>query len=275
MKKKALAVVSFGTTYPDALRDIQALEQRLHAANPDCDLFRAFTSGMVIAGIQKKQGIQVDTPALLLDRLAALGYRDVLCQPTHVIHGVEYDKLRDQLAQKAPLFDAVSMGAPLLCEESDYSRCCKAVLGELPELRQDDALVLMGHGTSHFANAAYSQLENMFRAMGHERVYVGTVEGFPSVDYVLERLTARGIKRVYLMPFMIVAGDHAQNDLAGDEPDSWKNMLRQNGFAVTVVMKGLGGIPEIGAVFEEHLSNARQITAQLKHGGVPDAEALF
>lgn len=256
MNRTALAVVSFGTTYADALHDIEAIERQLGESRPDCDLFRAFTSGMVIAGLQKKQGITVDTPEQLFDRLAKLGYREVVCQPTHVICGVEYDKLKGVLAEKAELFESVNMGAPLLTCAQDYERCCAAVLGTLPALGEDEALVLMGHGTGHFANAAYSQLENTFRAMGRERVYVGTVEGFPDIGYVQERLAVRGVRRVYLMPFMVVAGDHARNDLAGDEEDSWKTALERSGFEVEVLLKGLGGIKAVRDIFEEHLRQA-------------------
>ncbi len=131
--------------------------------------------------------------------------------------------------------------------------------------KEETALVFMGHGTAHYANASYCQLENTFRALGHEHVYVGTVEGFPNLDYIIGRLKKHNITRVHLMPFMIVAGDHAQNDMAGEEPDSWKSVLENEGFQVTVQLDGLGSFPETGQLFVSHLDKAETIPKRQFH----------
>ncbi|WP_312643230.1 sirohydrochlorin cobaltochelatase [Hydrogenoanaerobacterium sp.] len=259
MNKKALVVISFGTTYPDAMAAIEKIEQRLHGAMPEYDLFRAFTSGMVIRKLQKTQGITVDNPEQLLLRLVQRGYDEVVCQSTHVINGVEYDKMCEQIGGQAQHFSSIKLGKPLLSEAQDYIDCCKVVMQTVPAPAKDEALVLMGHGTDHFANGAYSQLENSFRSLGYERVYVGTVEGFPDLDYVLGRLAKHEIKKVRLMPFMIVAGDHAQNDLAGDEEDSWKSVLEQKGYQTEVLLQGLGSLDGICDLFAEHLEKARAL----------------
>ncbi|RPF47944.1 sirohydrochlorin cobaltochelatase [Hydrogenoanaerobacterium saccharovorans] len=259
MNKKALVVISFGTTYPDAMAAIEKIEQRLHNAMPDYDLFRAFTSGMVIRKLQKAQGIAVESPEQLLIRLAEQGYDEIVCQSTHVINGVEYDKMCYQISGQAHKFTSVKLGKPLLSDVQDYIDCCALLMKEVPALGNDEALVLMGHGTDHFANGAYSQLENTFRSLGYERVYVGTVEGFPNLDYVLGRLDKHEIKKVVLMPFMIVAGDHAQNDMAGDDEDSWKMILEQKGYQTQILLQGLGSLDGIGNLFAEHLKKAEEL----------------
>ncbi|MFR1215353.1 MAG: sirohydrochlorin cobaltochelatase [Acutalibacteraceae bacterium] len=148
----------------------------------------------------------------------------------------------------------------MLTFEDDYKACCDIVMKYAPAPKEETALVFMGHGTAHYANASYCQLENTFRALGHEHVYVGTVEGFPNLDYIIGRLKKHNITRVHLMPFMIVAGDHAQNDMAGEEPDSWKSILENEGFQVTVQLDGLGSFPETGQLFASHLDKAETVS---------------
>ena len=150
----------------------------------------------------------------------------------------------------------VKIGQPMLTSQEDYITVCQALLSEMPALAADEAYVYMGHGTEHAVNAAYSQIENTFRFLDTERVYVGTVEGFPALDYVQKRLRAHNIRKVWLAPFMIVAGDHAQNDLAGEEEDSWKSILTAEGYEVEIVLRGLGTIPGIGELFISHCQDA-------------------
>ncbi len=259
MNKKALAVISFGTTYPQAQEAILHMESALAHHVPNHDCYRAFTSKMVIAKLKREQGQTVLTPEELLEQLAQQGYTEILCQPLHIINGFEYEKMCRALNAYANLFEQIKIGKPLLTHESDYRTCCQIIKQYAPPQQMQDALVLMGHGTEHFANASYCQLENMFRALGHERVYVGTVEGFPDLNYVMGRLKQHNVTRVHLMPFMIVAGDHAQNDMAGPEPDSWKCTLEQAGFSVTVQLDGLGMFPETGALFATHLDSAQPL----------------
>lgn len=255
MAKKALAVVSFGTTYPEARRAIEILERRLAQAMPDYDFYRAFTSQMVIRKIEREEGIVIPNPAELMEQLRAQGYEEVVCQSLHVIPGIEYEKMCRQIRQAAGTM-CVHIGKPMLYSHEDYIEICKALLAEMPELKADEAFVYMGHGTEHMVNAAYSQAENTFRYLDAERVYVGTVEGFPELDYICKRLKAHNVRKVWLAPFMIVAGDHAQNDLAGDEPDSWKSQLEAAGYETEICMRGMGEFEKIGALFEAHCLNA-------------------
>lgn len=253
MAKRALAVVSFGTSYPQAREAIARIECVLAQARPDCDFYRAFTSGVIIRKIEREEGVRIPTPGELMEQLAAAGYDEVICQSLHVIPGHEYDKLCAQLAPYAARFRRLEIGKPLLYEQEDFTVCCRALLDAQPPLENDEALVWMGHGTDHIANGAYALAENTFRYLGGERIYVGTVEGFPDLDYVMGRLAAHGVRRVTLAPLMIVAGDHAQNDLAGGEPDSWKSRLEAAGYTVRVRLQGLGELPAVAERFAAHL----------------------
>ena len=251
-EKKAVLVVSFGTTYRETLeKNVAAIEQAVAAAMPERELRRAFTSGMVMARLKKRDGLDIHNVAEALDALAREGFADVVIQPTHIMNGDEYDKLR-RLA--APFSGRLRLhfGAPLLTTLEDYRALCRVLLAELPALEEGEALVLMGHGTGHYANGAYTQLDYMLRDLGH-RAFVGTVEGYPMLEEVLRRLQEHPeVKRVCLAPLMIVAGDHAQNDMAGDEEDSWKSRLEQAGYAVRCHVAGLGELPGVRAMFAAH-----------------------
>ncbi len=253
--KQAILAVSFGTSYPDTLeKTIAATEQALAAAFPDWEVRRAFTSGMIINKLRQRDGVEIDNVARAMDRLEAEGFTHVAVQSTHVMHGEEYEKM---LAQLEPyrLRMQVSVGMPLLHAESDYTAVADALLGWLPQPQPDEALILMGHGTAHFANSAYAQMEHMLQAKC-ERIWVATVEGYPTLDSVRQQLAKKSaIRKVTLAPFMLVAGDHARNDMAGGE-DSWKAELEAEGYEVRCVLRGLGQCPAIRALFADHCREA-------------------
>lgn len=256
MNKKALVVVSFGTTYKTAQKAIEQIEKKLAEAFPDYDFYRAFTAKMVIKKLARTQGIYVDTPLELLEKLYARGYEEILCQSLHVINGIEYEYMISDLQNYLHKFKSIKVGKPLLTREEDYIACAEILAHHLPTLADDEATVFMGHGSEHFSNGAYCQLENTFQYLDHENIYVGTVEGFPALDYVMKEISKKDIRKIYLTPFMIVAGDHAQVDLAGDEEDSWKPVLEAAGYETEVIMKGLGEYEEIGDLFVKHCQAA-------------------
>ena len=265
--KCAIAIISFGTTYPAARAAIERLEQALAAQHPNHTPFRAFTSRMVIRIMEQKEGIRVETPTELLERLAREGYEEVLCQSLHVINGDEFTGLKETMARYAGSFQSLRLGAPLLTKSEDYEACVDTLVKELPFAfgAKEEALVLMGHGTSHFSNASYCQMENTFRYKGYENVYVATVEGFPGLDYALGRLKRKPeVTKVCLSPFMVVAGDHAQNDLAGEEPDSWCNLVEGKGYTTRAVLKGLGEYAGIEQIFCSHCKQAEELASKKK-----------
>ena len=177
----------------------------------------------------------------LMDQLAGEGYEEVLCQPTHIISGLEYNKILDILKRYAARIPRIRMGKPLLTSEEDYLKTADIVMSELPrQLKTDEALILMGHGTEHKADNIYTLFEHVLRDVGYANVFVGTVEGFLNVDYLIRRLKRRAFRKIYAMPLMVVAGDHACNDLAGEEKDTWNSKLKDAGYETELILKGLG-----------------------------------
>ncbi len=261
--KKAILAVSFGTSYPDTLlKTIAATEQALAGAFPDWEVRRAFTSGMIIRKLKERDGVEIENVSQAMHRLEQEGYTHVAVQSTHVMHGEEYEKMLSQL-EPYRLRMQISVGMPLLHSEADYTSVAQALLNWLPPLDADEALVLMGHGTTHFANSAYAQMEHMLQGLC-DRVYLATVEGYPTLDSVERQLAKRTeIRRLMLAPFMLVAGDHARNDMSADE-DSWAAQLKKAGYPVRCILRGLGECPAIRALFVEHCRQA--VEALETHG---------
>ena len=255
--KKAILSVSFGTSYPDTLlKTIAATEQALADAFPGWEVRRAFTSGMIIRKLRERDGVEIENVTQAMHRLEDEGYTHVAVQSTHVMHGEEYEKMLSQL-EPFRLRMKISVGMPLLHSEEDYVSVAQALLEWLPALDEDEALVLMGHGTTHFANSAYAQMEHMLQARC-DRVYLATVEGYPTLESVQRQLAKRTqIRRLMLAPFMLVAGDHARNDMSGEE-DSWAEQLRKAGYVVRCILQGLGECPAVRALFVEHCRQAME-----------------
>lgn len=257
MEKQALLAVSFGTSHFDTLeKTIAAIEADLAAAFPERTVFRAFTSGMILRRLEK-EGTHIDSVPQALERLAGEGFAHVIVQPTHILNGDEYDKLLAQAAPYAGRFGRLAFGRPLLTDLEDYRALAAALTEDLPAPAAGNAVLLMGHGTGHYANAAYAQLEYLLRDQGRRDIVIGTVEGYPGFEEALRRLEELpGLRRVELRPLMVVAGDHAKNDLAGEESDSWKNRLAAEGYAVTCTLRGLGEYPAVRAIFTAHAREA-------------------
>lgn len=256
--KKAILAVSFGTSHTDTLeKTIGAIEADLASAFPDRTLFRAFTSGRIVAKLNREEGLSIPTPPQALEALAAAGCEDVLVQSTHVINGEEWEKLRAQAAPYRERFRRLTFGMPLLTGIEDYRAVTEALLVGLPKPEPGRAIVFMGHGSEHPANAVYATLEYMFHDLGRRDIRVGTVEGYPGFQELSRRLEEAGdVKEVLCYPLMVVAGDHAKNDLAGKGPDSWRSMLEARGYEVRCILEGLGERPEIRAIFTDHARRA-------------------
>lgn len=253
--KKGILMVSFGTSYIETMKKcIEALEDEIRRRFPDWNVYRAFTSGMIIRKLKRTGGPVIDTVEEALKRMASDGIEEVIVQPTHIINGIENDRMMEDLMENMGLFHKIRVGKPLLSSVDDYKKSIHAVMAET-ELRDGEMLVLMGHGTDHHANSAYPTLEYTFHAMGYNQVLVGTVESFPELKNVMAKLKISDPKKVALMPFMLVAGDHARNDMAGEE-DSWKSELEEEGYDVRVIMKGLGELSGIRKIFAGHIEEA-------------------
>jgi len=260
--KKAILVVSFGTSFNDnRAKTIGAVEKDIAAAFPDYEVRRAFTSKMIIAKLKKRDNEHIDYITEAIDRLADDGFTDIVVQPTHIMNGIEYDFVAAAVKERAGKFQSVKIGKPLLTSEEDYNKILDAVGKEfVPEAEKaaggKAAIVFMGHGTEHFANATYGELQIKFMVSNLPNVFVTTVEGFPGYYDTLKLMDGKGIRRVVLMPFMLVAGDHANNDMAGDDDDSMKNVFSKEGYTVTCIVKGLGEYASFRKLFVEHVADA-------------------
>lgn len=249
--QKALVCASFGTTVPTAAADIAGVEQALAAAAPGWQLLRAYTSGMVRTTLAGR-GQPEDSVPEALARAAAAGCRRVLVQPTHFLWGVEYDKLKAQALAAAPGFDWLRVGRPLLDDTRDL-RALAGAIGALYPAEPGRAVVLMGHGSAHRANVVYPALQGIFELQSRPDIRVGTVEGWPGLAEVCAALARSRASRVLLVPLMLVAGDHAQNDMAGPGPHSWRSVLAGQGYRVDWVRHGLGSEKAVQDLYAAHL----------------------
>jgi sirohydrochlorin cobaltochelatase len=267
MMKKAIVVVSFGTTYQEGLRlNIESVENKIKANFPEYEVRRAFTSRIVIKRLAARDGIHIDTETEAIQRLEDEGYKEVYVQPLHVVGGEEFDKIKKIVIQYThghqKAFDKLVIGRPLLYytgqedRPDDYVEAIEALTAQLPNVESQEAIVFMGHGGVHPANTAYAALQMKMEEAGLNHVFVYTVEGFPPLESVIAKLKKRDIKKVTLMPFMLVAGDHVNNDMAGDEEDSAKSQLVKAGFTVDVYLHGLGENTKIQDLYVQHLKDA-------------------
>ncbi len=274
--EKELLVVSFGTSYNDSrVADIKSIEDALQAANPDWSVRRAFTAQIIINHIQARDGEKIDNMEQALERAVANGVKQLVVQPTHLMHGAEYDEMMDALEDYKDKIESITVAEPLLGEvgsdatviNADKEAVAKAVVAAAAADagfadaaaagEQGTAFVLMGHGTAHVAKVSYTQMQTQMEKLGYENVFIGTVEGEPeatSCEAVIEAVKAAGYSSVVLRPLMVVAGDHANNDMAGDEEDSWKSMFLASGCFDTVdtQISGLGSIEAIQALYVAH-----------------------
>lgn len=250
--KKAVLVVSFGTSYQETReKTIVACENKIKEAFEGYDFFRAYTSRMVIRKIAREEGIVIDNPEEALQRIYELGYEEVVVQSLHIICGDEYTKIKDQVDNYKDQFKKITLGRPLLTLIDDYKRVVALLKQEFPKLQEGEGLVFMGHGTGHPAHSAYCMLDYMLE-QENMKIYVGTVEGYPEIDEILTRLKRDNIKKIYLTPFMLVAGNHAINDMASDKEGSWKTLFENAGYEVEIIFKGLGEYEGVQQRFMTH-----------------------
>ena len=245
--KASVLMVHFGTTFDDTRKNtIDAVNDEAKKEFPDMEIREAYTSRIIMRRL-KERGIVKDNPAEALDKLAKEGYTHIIVQPTNVINGVESKTLEQQLEMYKNKFKEIRTGSALLSAPEDYKAVAEIINKEVGELADDEAVVLVGHGTHDSGNAAYPAMDYTAKSMGY-KFYVGTIEGFPEFDDVVKGLKKDNIKKVILMPFMFVAGDHANNDIAVD----WKEALEKEGFIVEVKLTSLGMMEDIRKMFIDH-----------------------
>ena len=258
MAENAILAVSFGTSHADTReKTIDRIEEDIQKAYPDDKVYRAWTSKMIIKKIWNRDGVKIFNVKEAMEQMKADGIKNVLVQPTHVINGIENDLMQEDVKAYADAFESISFGTPLLTTEEDNIRVAKAVAEDL-QPGKENALVLMRHGTSHYANSVYAALDYRFKDMGYDNIFLGTVEAYPSLVSLMKQVHAYHPKKVILAPFMIVAGDHAKNDLSSEEEDSWRSQFEKEGFKVECLLKGLGENETIRQIFIDHIEEARK-----------------
>ncbi len=276
--EKELLVVSFGTSFNDSrVADIKGIEDALAEAFPDWSVRRAFTAQIIINHIQARDGEKIDNMDQALERAVANGVKELLVQPTHLMHGAEYDEMVEALDAYKDKFESITISEPMLGEvgsdatviNADKEAVAKAVVEAAltaaglestdKAAEESTAFVFMGHGTAHVAKVTYSQMQTQMEKLGYQNVFIGTVEGEPeetSCENVIEAVKAAGYTNVILRPLMVVAGDHANNDMAGSDDDSWKTMFEAAGLNVTCQISGLGSIPAVQQLYVAHTQDA-------------------
>ena len=256
--EKELLVVSFGTSFNDNRRlTIGAIEKWLQTGFPEWSVRRAFTSQIIIDYVKGRDGEVIDNVGEALDRAIANGVKILVVQPTHLMAGYEYTDLKNELAEYADAFDQIVLSNPLLVNDEDFRDVADAIVNATSAY--DDgktAICFMGHGTEADSNGVYAKMQTVLTEMGIENYYVGTVEAEPSVNDVLAQVQAGDYSRVVLRPLMIVAGDHANNDMAGDDEDSWKSIFEGAGYEVECVVEGLGQLEAIQELILAHAADA-------------------
>ena len=275
-----ILAVSFGTSFNDSrVADIKGIEDALQEANPDWSVRRAFTAQIIINHVQARDGEKIDNVDQALERAVDNGVKNLVVQPTHLMRGAEYDELVEAVENYKDKFETVKIAEPLLGEvgadadavNSDKEAVAKALTAEAVkdagydslDAAQEDgtAFVFMGHGTSHTAKVSYSQMQTQMKDLGYDNVFIGTVEGEPeetSCESVIDAVEKAGYKKVVLRPLMVVAGDHANNDMAGDDDDSWLSMFKASGKfdSVDTQITGLGEIKDIQQIYVDHTAEA-------------------
>ena len=257
--KKVILVVSFGTSYLEPLKNsIENVENKIRNQFKDYDVHRAFTSHMIIKKLEIVHGLIVEKPEELLERLYIEGYEEVIIQPLHIIPGEEFSYIKNIEVYFKDKFKSIKVGRPIFYYQGieglpeDYSLFIKSIKGII---EGEEAVVMMGHGTVHPSNAVYGALQSVLNDEGYKNVFVGTIKGYPNFTSVLNKIKKRGIKKVLLMPLMLVAGNHAINDMTSEKDNSWKSMLEAEGIEVKLWTKGLGEVDEFAQLYIDRVDD--------------------
>ena len=266
--ERELLVVSFGTSYNDNRRlTVGAIEASMEEAFPDWSVRRGFTSQIIIDHVKERDGEVIDNVGEALDRAVDNGVKKLVIQPTHLMDGYEYNDLVEEAAQYADAFESLEIGKPLLSSDEDFAAVMEIITQETAEYDDGNtAVCFMGHGTEAASNGVYAKMQKMLSDAGYAHYYVGTVEASPSLEDVITAVKEGGYTRVVLEPLMIVAGDHANNDMAGDDADSWKSAFEAEGFEVVTLVRGLGEMEGIRQLLVAHAQEAVAL-AEAASGG--------
>nr|WP_275443284.1 sirohydrochlorin cobaltochelatase [Petralouisia muris] len=256
-QKQAILLVSFGTSYLKSKeKTIDKLLEKTAESFPDYRIYQAWTSKVIIKILKERNNIVIPAIEEAMAQIHSEGIEKLIVQPTHFINGIENETMEELVLQHAAPGLDIRFGDPLLTSTEDHKAVLQAVIREFSQLPREEALVYMGHGTTHHANSVYAALDYMLKDMGCLNFFMGTVEAYPDLDALIRQVTRTKARKVHLAPFMLVAGDHANNDMAGDHKDSWKSQFEAAGYEVECHLKGLGEYEGIRDIYMEHLRKA-------------------
>lgn len=263
VEKTGILLVSFGSSYPETRTSFQHIEEKVKIAFPNQEIRWAFTSKIIRKKLRSRGEI-IDSPVEALAKMGEEGFTKVAVQSLHVIPGEEYGNLKKTVEAFSGMpkgIDQVKLGKPLLFHQKDIEKLGDALLQNLPkDIAEGDVIVFMGHGTHHAANVYYPGMQ-YYLWQKNPNVYLATVEGYPELNQVIEKLETRKVNKIYLLPFMTIAGDHARNDMAGEEKESWKSVLEAKDYKVEVVLRGMADQDEVVGIWIEHL---KEVLTELK-----------
>lgn len=251
--KKAILVVSFGTSHLEALKNsIEKIENRVKDEFKDYEVFRAFTAHRIIKKLKERNNVHILTPEEALDDMKEKGVEEVIVQPLHLIPGEEFDYIKGVVENRKADFKTIKLGRPIFFYQGmnrlpdDYSLFIDSIKDILT---REESIILFGHGTEHHSNAVYGMLQTVLIDQDYENVFVATIEGYPTIQNVLKKMKNKGITKTKLVPLLLVAGDHVKNDMASDEEDSLKSILQKEGIEVSLYMHGLGEVDKFNELY--------------------------
>lgn len=257
--KKGILIVSFGTTYKETReKNIEKVAETVREQFPDWQVYQAYSSNIVRNILKKRDSLDIPDTGEALLRMKKDGITEVAVLPTHIIDGIENNRMKQAVEECRELFTKTRVAGVLLAQDEDYKDVAKALWEEVKTFAEDSPVIFMGHGSAHEADKSYERLEKELRSYSGKEIYIATVEGSVTIGDIIERMKSlkQEEKNVLLMPFMLVAGDHAVNDMAGEESDSFVSNLRSEGYKARCILKGLGEYESIRNIYIKHLSKA-------------------
>ena len=253
MDKRGILVVSFGSSYEETRKkSIDQIEKEMQEAYPEYSVYQAFTSSRIIKELNER-GIEVNDVAKALEKMKEDGIKTVIVQPTFIIKGLEYERMRETLEWYRQGFEALYIGEPLLTSVEDYFEVIEAFVNEIDKVQEDEVILCMGHGADHFMSVSYAALDYMFKDRGYENIYVATIDAFPRIEDVMKHFDQKGYKVVRIIPFMLVAGHHARKSMMEQVEESWEVKLKKAGYQVKCEFKGLGENERIRSIYRKHI----------------------
>lgn len=260
MKEKGILVVSFGSSYEETRKKtITRIGQDIRDAYPSYSIYTAFTSERIINKIAREEGKQVFRIEDAMEQMLKDGVKEVFIQPTFIVDGVQNKELIKRAEEYRNSFQVLRFGTPLLTSIEDYKRAIKAFIKEHANISREEAVICMGHGTDDRLSVSFTVLEYMFKEEGYENCYVATIDSYPSLPHVIKELKKYNYKKVNLIPFMVVAGYHAEKDLLGKAEEAWRGVLEKEGYEVTSILKGLGEYKGIREIYIDHIKDLLKV----------------